>query len=224
MTGVQTCALPIWIFVRCQDTYFSELRELGWPAGSISFGGGKLLNRVTIRPVVWLTGSVTDWAPAHVHPEFALPLALARGDIVAIDDEIVIHVGRAKLAPLESIFSLKRSEQMELGKLKLDLNADKITIIAHTATFTAIEQLRSKPIGRSIVLSSVYFPVVMEVLDNIRAVGRNAYDTKRWFAPFEGRCVTKGVDLENPELLADAQTLLDMPCAPLEKIAAEVLG
>lgn len=214
----------VGIFVRCQDTYFSELRELGWPGGSVEFGGGKLLNRVTVRPVAWLAGSVTQWEPTHVHPEFELPLALVRGDIIAIGDETVIHVGRAKLAPLESIFSLKRSEQAEPGKLKLELNAEKITIIVHSETFDAIEQLRSKPVGRSIVLSAVYLPILMEVLDNIRAVGRNAYEGKRWFQPLEGRCVTKGVDLENPELLSDAQSLLDLPCTAFAGIASEILA
>src|SRR5438045_731635 len=35
----------VGIFVRCQDTYFSDLRELGWPTGSVQFGEGRLLNR-----------------------------------------------------------------------------------------------------------------------------------------------------------------------------------
>lgn len=214
----------VGIFVRCQDTYFSELRELGWPNGSVEFGAGKLLNRVTIRPVTWLTNALTDWTPTYVHPEFSLPLALLRGDIVAIGDETILHVGQAKLASLESIFSLKRSEEAPPGKLLLDLNAEKITIIAHSETFDAIEQLRSKSVGRAIVLSSVYLPVVMEVLDNIRAVGRNAYENQRWFAPFEGRCVTKGVSLEGPELLPDAQSLLDFPTLKFGEIALEVLG
>lgn len=214
----------VGIFVRCQDTYFSDLQDLGWPGGSLEFGEGKLLNRVTIRPIAWLNKPISGWQPADVHSEFVLPLALLRGDIVAIGDEIVIHVGRAKLAPLESIFSLKRSDETEPGQLTLDLNADKITIIAHSETFDAIEQLRAKSVGRSIVLNSVYLPIVMEVLDTIEAEGRNAYDNRRWFQPFEGRCVMKAVDLENPKLLSDAQTLLDLPSAQLGTIAAEVLA
>src|SRR4051794_4061936 len=71
----------IGIFVRCQDTYFSELRELGWPTGTISFGGGKLLNRVTVRPLAWLVHPIQNWKPANVHPEFSLPLALLKADI-----------------------------------------------------------------------------------------------------------------------------------------------
>jgi hypothetical protein len=213
----------VGIFVRCRDTYFSELRELGWPSGNIEFGGGKLLNRVAVRPLVWLTEPVTGWTPAHVHAEFDLPLTLARGDIAAIGDETAIHVGRAKLAPLESIFSLQRSEQAERGELKLNLNAEKITIVAHPETFDAIELMRSKSIGRAAILSSVYLPIVMEVLDRIRAVGSNTYDGWRWFSPFEGRCIAKGVNLENPELLPDAQLLLDLPAASFKKIA-EVLG
>ena len=33
-------AQEVGIFVRCQDTYFSDLRELGWPSSSSSSGKG----------------------------------------------------------------------------------------------------------------------------------------------------------------------------------------
>ncbi len=208
------------IFVRCQDTYFSDLREIGWPNGKVEFGAGKLLNRVTIRPIVWLSTSIQDWTPANVHPEFDLPLALARGDIIAIGGETVIHVGKAKLAPLESIFALQRSDEVPTGQLKVDLEPNKITIIAHSETFNVIEELRSNPKGRAVTLNSVYLPVVMEVLDSLRG-GIAAHEHKRWAQPFLARCVAKGVVLENPELLADAQALLELPATALRTLILE---
>ena len=208
------------VFVRCQDTYFSGLRELGWPSGKLDFAGGTLLNRVTVRPLVWLTSPIDEWSPSDVHAEFELPLALKPADIIAIGDEVVLHIGKAKLAPLESIFALQRSDDVPDGQMRVDLDPDKITIILHSNTFNVVNELRSTPKGRIIVLNSVYLPALMEVLDNLRT-GIDTHEHKRWAQPFLARCLSKGVELGGPELLADAQALLELPAAALRTLASE---
>ena len=93
-------------FVRCADTFFAELRPLSWPEGRSDFAAGKLLNRVLLRPVIWLCDDIPDWDPGTINPEFAPPVALGRGDIIALGAEHVISVGQAKLQPIESIFQV----------------------------------------------------------------------------------------------------------------------
>lgn len=210
----------VGVFVRCQDTYFSSLRELGWPSGKIDFPGGKLLNRVSVRPLIWLVASAVPWSPSGVHPEFDLPVFLKPADIVAIGEETILHIGKAKLAPLESIFALQRSDDVPDGQIRVDLDPDKITIILHSNTFDAVNELRSSPKGRIVVLNAIYLPVLMEVLDTLRG-GIEAHDHKRWAQPFLARCLSKGVELGGAELLADAQALLEMPASTLRTLAAE---
>ena len=52
---VENGKASVGIFVRCGDTFYSELRELGWPEGKVEFEKGSLLNRVTVRPIIWLS-------------------------------------------------------------------------------------------------------------------------------------------------------------------------
>ena len=105
---VESGAARVGAFVRCRDTYFSALEKMAWPSGQIDFPEGVLLDRVYVRPIIWLTRDIQDWRPKGVNPEFPLPLSLKAGEVLAIALESRLTVGKAKLAPLESIFSMKR--------------------------------------------------------------------------------------------------------------------
>lgn len=212
---VENGIATVGIFVRCGDTFYSDLRELGWPEGKVEFEKGSLLNRVTIRPLIWLSQQSLKWEPDNLHPEFTLPVNLVAGDILAIDDEQVLSVGQAKLAPMESIFSLVASPSQPQGQLSVKLDDEKITIIADDETFKMINLLRHSPV-KATLLSSIYMPAVMEVLDALRE-NPDAYEDRRWKQPFAAKCTVAGIDY-NGSLLESAQTLLDMPVSRLETV------
>ena len=213
---VENGLATVGIFVRCGDTFYSDLRELGWPKGTVEFEKGSLLNRVTIRPVIWLSQPLQEWKPDNVHPEFTLPLQLVTGEILAIDDEQVLSVGQAKLAPMESIFALVASSSQPEGRISINLDDEKITIIAGEQTFKMINSLRHSP-AKAAILSSVYLPAVMEVLDALRE-NPDAHENRRWKQPFAAKCTIANIDYQG-SLLEDAQTLLEMPLSRLETIA-----
>lgn len=213
---VENGQATVGIFVRCGDTFYSDLRELGWPLGKVEFERGCLLNRVTIRPVIWLSQTMPAWMPANVHPEFVLPLYLEVGDILAFDEEQVLSVGQAKLAPMESIFHLVASPSQQEGMLGVKLEAEKITVIVGEETFRMINALRHSR-SKAAVLSSVYMPAVMEVLDALRD-NPESFENRRWKQPFAAKCTIAGIDY-NGSLLENAQTLLEMPVSRLETIA-----
>lgn len=213
---VENGQASVGIFVRCGDTFYSELRELGWPEGKVEFEKGTLLNRVTIRPVIWLSQPLPGWKPDNVHQEFTLPLNLVAGDILAFDDEQVLSVGLAKLAPMESIFALVASPSQPEGQISVKLDDEKITIIAGEETFKMVNGLRHSP-AKAAVLSSVYLPAVMEVLDALRE-NPEAHANRRWKQPFAAKCTVASIDYDG-SLLDNAQKLLEMPVSRLATIA-----
>ena len=207
--------------VRCADTYHNELRELAWPTGRTDFSAGALLNRVSLRPVVWLKKNLSGWNPGTIHPEFSPPVDLAGGDIIAIGAEHIISVGQAKLAPIESIFELDRSPDIPEGKLQVELERDRITILAGERTHENIMLLREQKAGKPIVMNAVYLPAVMEVLDALQS-GADQYEQWRWCAPFMARCDARGVDpKKDTSIFESAQKLLDSPASGLEQLVAE---
>ena len=208
-------------FVRCADTYFAELRPMSWPQGRTDFSAGKLLNRVSLRPLIWLLEDLPDWDPGTINPEFSPPVTLDRGDIIAVGAEHIFSVGHAKLKPIESIFELDRSPDVPEGTLHVDPDRDRIAILADPKTYEAIRLLRDQASGRPVVMNAVYLPAVMEVLDALRA-SLDVYQGRRWYQTFLAKCDAYGIDPSaDSSTLESAQKLLGNPAGSLASLVAE---
>lgn len=218
---VATNKASVGFFVRCIDTYFTDLRRLSWPKGRTDFPAGSLLNRVSLRPLVWLESALEHWDTGTIHQEFFPPISLDRGAILAIGDEFVLSVGQAKLAAIESIFELLSSPAVPSDQIKIDLDRDRIGILVAPKMYEAFTILRGQSKGLHVMMNAVYLPAVMEVLDSLRNAG-NAYDSMRWYRPFVAKCDFAGIEPAlGVSLFESAQKLLGMPAATLSELAQE---
>lgn len=218
---VETGKAAVGCFVRCADTYYTELRTLAFPSGRSDFAAGTLLNRVSLRPLIWLKGNLPEWDYEAIHEEFSPPVSLSLGDIIAFSDEHIISVGQAKLAPIESVFELDHSQEVPEGELQVELDRDRITILTAPKTHEAILLLREQAQGKPVVMNAVYLPAVMEVLDALRD-GADQYESQRWYPPFIARCDHRGVDPSAEfSILENAQKLLDSPVGLLAMLVTE---
>ena len=207
--------------IRCEDTYHVELRPLSWPSGELDFRPGSLLGRVTLRPIIWLASGLDEWDPGSIHEEFDPPVTLERGDIVGFGPEYVISVGQAKLQNMETIFELRRAEEMQEGSIEVELGGDRIGIRVDSRTYDTICVLRGQLHGGPILLNSVYLPAVMEVLD-ILGTEEGDFENRRWYRAFTARCDARGIDISSLEsILESAQALLE---SPIRKLAVIVAG
>lgn len=217
---VENGAAAVAVFVRCNDTYYSDLHRLSWPSGTLEFPAGALLNRVTVRPLVYLTEMLLGWQPDDLHEEFEGPLNLEFGDILAIDHEFVLNVGQARLPTLESIFSLKCSPELPEGEIQVKLESEKITILSGTETHKLINSLRGEKLGKPAALNAIYLPAIMNVLDELGKTP-DAYSGRRWKQPFVSRCDSLGIDPATADLFDGAQKLLEHPVSSLRVLVGE---
>lgn len=202
-------------FIKCPETGMRRLQPLGFPVGSQQFASGALLGRVQLRPMVWTTAKVSNYSPSGVHAEFASSMDIDAGQILALDDEQIIEVTKPPLPPLESIFKIESSDSIPPGEFEVDTEVDRITVLMPKQTYQLVQELRgTDEITRAALMNSLYAPVIMEVLDQLRG-GTGQFDQYRWLHPFIARCEEAGVDITNPSLLNDAQRLLQQPFASL---------
>lgn len=218
---VKTGRATVGCIVRCGHTFYNELRTLSFCAGNSDFAPGALLNKVTLRPVIWLTHDLPQWDPGTLHTEFAPPVFLKAGDIIAVGAESEISVGQAKLTPIESIFELNKSSDVNEGEIRVDLDSSRISILVAPGTFAVIDLLRQQASGSPVVMNAVYLPAVMEVLDRLRDDGE-AYKERRWYIPFTEKCRANGlVDNLDASILEGAQKLLELPIRSLGDLIKE---
>ena len=209
--------------VTCLDTYYCRLVPLGLEGGSVVFEPGQLMGRVTLRPLVWARRPVPKFPLTNCHEEFgSAPISIAPGDILAIDDEIIINVGREKLAQLETIFTISESAILGDDELSVFLESDTIKILAAPNIYQNLNSLRDVGAGRTIILNSVYLPAVMEVLDSLKDSG-SEYESLRWYKVFTAKCDHLGIKIDAPNLWKDAQKLLKMPFREINLQAPNIL-
>ena len=217
---VESGSASLGLFVRCDDTYYAELRRISWPNGRTDFASGQLLNRVAVRPLIWLNGDLRNWNPEGIHPEFHAPVSLLHGDVVGVGAEQIFTVGQAKLAALESIFVLQSVADIPEGSVRVDPDAERVQIRVGPETHKTINLLRQQQNGFALLLSAVYLPAVMEVLDLLR--GESDYSSRRWYLAFTAKCDAAGIDVKNlSSLMESAQHLLEYPAKYLPQLCTD---
>jgi hypothetical protein len=219
---VEEGVVAVGLIVSCLETYFSELVQFGLEPGRFQFQDGALIGRVTMRPLLWAREPVCA-SISHCHVEFGNgPFAVPTGAVLGLASELVISVGREKLAQIDSIFSLLESKQLEPDTFSLNLDADKIQILVASNAYSNVNALRGVGPGLPVILNGVYLPAVMEVLDSLRD-GYGMYEGRRWLNVFKAKCDHLGIDIEAAELWKSAQRLLNSPFAEISK-KAELFG
>lgn len=207
-------------FIRCQDTFYSELRQADESAGTWHFDRGALYGRVEVKPVIWLAQPVDNWEAGSLNPEFGKSVSIRKSEIIGLANDVVFSIGQDKLRKFESIFELVPSDDIPKGRLKLDLLSDTIRILAPIDIFRSIEFMRGSRQGKPMLLSAVYMPVVMEVLESMRGQGNSGYEDRPWYRVFAAKCEHLGIDIERAPLLESAQRLLG---SPVEKLGASFM-
>lgn len=151
------------------------------------------------------SGDITDDYPPHTR-------VVGRGDVVAASTIHTFEAGLDKLLPMESIFHLVASEDVDEGIFLVGLDNEAIRIEVHPNLYTTIYGIRGTSM-RDILLPSFFLPAVMSALDAMRNGG---YEAHRWHRVIEARCSNEGIAIDtNMDLALAAQKLLDAPLGML---------
>lgn len=203
------------LMVTCQETYLDRFFATGLGDQKIDLSGGLVRGAVHVRGVVLATANDVRLTSEWINVEFTTESRVVGiGGVIARTEELRFEAGLEKLAPLESIFRLKVHEDVAEGMFELDVEGEAIEILVSVELHRFLSLLRGQAM-KDTLLSSLFLPVVMSVLDTMR--GEQAYDSKRWHSVMTARCNAEGIDFKNTELSRAAQQLLDSPLGSLQK-------
>lgn len=193
------------------ETLFNTAFKLEEAKGQITIPGGALNGKTRIRPLIAVQKSVPAFRSPNIHPEFGdQSFDMRPGDLIGFDDEVVINVGREKLAPMESIFRISKADDLEEGEMGIDLEKPWIEIRMSPALYDATQSLRNNSRFLPIVLNSIYAPAIMHVVNTLSSGDQNFADL-RWHRIFTAKCDHLGINLDNPDALEVTQRLLHRP-------------
>lgn len=210
------------LMISCPDTYLDSFVEFHPGDVQVDLSGGKVRGPVVVRGVVVAAQDGLELKSESINPEFpASARVVQMGDIIALTEELRFEAGLEKLVPLESVFRLKLHEDVAEGIFKIDIENEAIEILVAPALHGFLSLLRGQPM-KDTLLSSLFLPVVMSVLEAMR--GEDAYADRRWYGVMSARCNAVGVDIKNGDLADMAQRLLDAPLGSLQKAFERVGG
>jgi hypothetical protein len=209
----------VGLFITCPETYYNVLHSISTEGGTLEIAPGQLTGRVIIRPIVWSVVQVNGFSSPNIHPEFSeAPVNFRKGAVIALGEEIIINVGRDKLQPMESIFSLSLDENVPVDQVRVQLEEEVIKILASKSTRDRIHLLRGTKPGRAFLLNSVYLPAVMEVLSALAENG-DRFVGRRWHRVFTAKLDDLGIRPDTSGQLEGAQKLLLSPLGRVTDIA-----
>ena len=199
------------LFITCLETYYNMLHEISTASGKLEIDHGLLSGTVNLLPLIIVADEGVKISSENFHEDFhKLEFPLESSDILAVGSEFLINVGKEKLAPIESIFNMAISNAVPQGQFSVNLDEEKITILAETETYNSIYSIRNTAPGKPVLLNCVYLPAVMEVLMVLQQ-DPGPYQDKSWYKVFEAKCLHENINLQNPDLLEDSQKLLKSP-------------
>lgn len=207
------------LMVTCQDTYVDRFEKCSIPDIDLRLPGGLLRGTVHVQGVVIATEDnlclESDRIDAEFPPESRV---VAQGDFIAVSEELNFEAGLEKLAPLESVFRLKRSESTPEGRFELGFDSEAIEIFAPPLLYDVLYNLRQTAM-KDLLLSAIYLPVVMSALDAMRD---GEYVDRRWCTVITSRCNSEQIDIKRGDLATSAQKLLDGPLGSLKTVIDKV--
>ena len=204
------------VMITCLDTYLDTFERHPLGEVHIDLSGGKVRGPVFARAVVVSAKDEialgSEWIDAEFPPHSRI---VQSGDLIALSEELRFEAGLEKLAPLESIFHLMLYEDAKEGVFMLDLENESIGILVAPRLHGFLSLLRGQQ-RKDTLLSALFLPVVMAVLDAMKEDGSQA--DKRWYSVMSARCNAEGINLTNCDLAEAAQKLLDSPLGSLQRL------
>ena len=199
-------------FLVSRRTYFNHLQEAPPGESEKFFDLSQLHGLVTIRPVVWTLSNLDGFSSPLIDSEFGEEISIGKGSIIAMGPEYRFSIDPRKFKPFETIFKLAIDDAVPPGMIEVDTDDSKINILAETETHAALANMRNIGSARAVLLSSVYMPVIADIVASLRADGTN-FEAKRWFQVFSAKCDDLGIRPEDPSIspLRVAQMLLKAP-------------
>lgn len=213
--------LACGLYVTCEHTYFSEFLPISPGSWKVSVGGGNLRGVVKLRAIIYVAVDSLSIPAGSIHEEFGeQDFPLRKYSLAGVSDEFEFEAGLDKLVPMESVFRLESTSSVENGLFRVGTDSQAIVIQVHPTLYESLNRIRNSGQGRRILLSSLYLPCLMEVLE---VASREKSDHLRWYRAIESRCRQVGVELDGKDLLRKAQLLLDGPVGKVHE-AVEALS
>lgn len=209
---IDSGTMGVGYYLVCEDTMFNRLVRVAVGSHKETIGHGLLFGTCILQPVAFSFDGLTGSRTQEINPEFGDKFDIDAASLTMIGNKFRFRVEPEKLQPFGSLYALAVSDKLEPDLISVDVESDKIQILAEKDTHQRLLEMRNVPGTRDLLMNSVYLPAVMETLDTIGKDDQNL-GQYAWYEVVLERCNTLGLDPTsgNDSLYIMAQKLMSLP-------------
>lgn len=197
------------LMITCRDTYLDQWHEFRPGKIRLELGGSRVRGTVHVQALIVAAEDICLPDTGLVTGFTGYSRTVGAGSPVAASLELQLETGFDKLVAIESIFSLSPDESVADYMFEVDTDSESIHIRAGARLFEDVQRLRGT-VSRNVLLSALYLPVMMEVLDVVRS---GEFIDHRWHRVVRAKCNAAGITLDKntDNIVTIAQQLLHAP-------------
>lgn len=210
------------LLVESRDTYFRDLITTSKTHIEKEFAGAQIKGPVTILPYIVAVKDVKKFTSPNFNPEYSKKsFEIVSGDVLALDQPREFYVGQEVFAHIGTVFELVEEDGLKDGEIKLNLEDEKVQLRVNSDQKKKLDIARTQKKNRSILLSGIYLPALMQVLKHM-SDNPAEFEEKKWFRSIKWKCDLAKIELtDDTDLLSVAQKLL---AYPLKKMTEQHFG
>jgi hypothetical protein len=217
------CA-AFWIRISCRSTFVSSMY-------CVEQNGEIAINGSDYRDIIEICGFIIGKKQAFlksskINHEFGFDaFEFAQGQVLAHSYPSSYVVEKEFWKPLQSIFEYRIGDDLKEGEFYVDLDATSgiVEIFAHAKLKQHLNAFEKSQEGRSLLINSVFFPTVVQMISRIQESPESVAD-KKWAKILLAKAEAKKLDLRSQRVAVIAQRLLDFPLLKLTSSHFEKLA
>ncbi len=219
------------LIIRSPRTHFRACRASQAPALDCEFARGELAGEVELTGFVTAANRLPDFKVDGWNSEYlSSSFDVESGGVLAICEVGSFWIEADQGGPLQSIFELDPSADVEPGRWNCDLRGDRVKLALHPDTFELMDRVRAHAKhddgDAARLMNGIYLPALLFVLDTAdresSADGAlEGLSDRRWYDALNATLAEAQLPLlgDGTDRAADAQALLLHPLNQLLETA-----
>ena len=140
---------------------------------------------------------------------------VTKGAVLAFSRPMEHFISREQFRSVRSIFDFNENEDVGPGEFRIRTDDAYVAIEVNSELFQKVRRAEQDRQSQTLILNSLYVPVVMHLLGLIIS-DADVVEDYRWASIIYGKCAALGIDLtDSNQIVLNAQKLLGMPFSRL---------